>query len=342
MPVALLLRERTVGETRWVARDTSGRAVSLYLERASDASRAVIGERIKARVRKIDAGLGGAFVDLGAKGEGFLRLKADAKLTEGAMVEVEVSAEARGGKLARVKLAGAEAPVHGVAFWRAALEGGAAADVEDRPAGDGEIQAAFNEATAASVTLRGGGRMQLERTEALIAADIDTAGRTARGSRAAGALAINREAAADLARHIHLRGWGGLAVLDCIAPMEAAAGGQVRSVFLEAFRAISRRQVKALAPSAFGLMEISADWQTAPLSERVDGPEGAALDGLRRLEAAARAERMARLQLSLPEAAFAWLAASGLDAEAKLAQTYGARLVIRSSQRPTLEVIPAP
>ncbi|MEQ9506494.1 MAG: ribonuclease E/G [Hyphomonas sp.] len=342
MPVSRLLREQTIGETRWAALDAQGAPVSLYLERASDEGRAVIGERLSARVRKLDGGLGGAFVDLGAKGEGFLRLKPDAKLTEGASVEVQVSAEARRGKLARVRMAGAEAAQGGAAFWRASLDGGAAAEVDDRAAGDVEVQAAFDDALAATVTLRGGGRMQLERTEALIAADIDTAGRTARGSRAAGALAINCEAAAELARQIHLRGWGGLAVLDCIAPMDAAAGGKVRAAFLEAFRAISRRQVKALAPSAFGLMEISADWQTAPLSERMAGPEGAALEGLRRLEAAARGARMARLQLALPEAAHAWLAASGLDAEAKLAQTYGARLVIRPGQTQSPEVTPAP
>jgi ribonuclease E len=342
MPVSRLLREQTIGETRWAALDGRGAAVSLYLERASDARRAVIGERIKARVRKIDSGLGGAFVDLGAKGEGFLRLKPDAKLTEGAGVDVEVSAEARGGKLARVRLAGSEAPVSGADFWRASLDGGSAVVVEDRAAGDAEIEAAFDEALAASAVLRGGGRMQLERTEALIAADIDTAGRTARGSRAAGALAINREAAAELARQIHLRSWGGLAVLDCIAPMDSVAGGKVRAAFLDAFRAIANRQVKALAPSAFGLMEISVDWQTTPLNERMAGSEAQALAGLRILEAAARAERMARLALNLPEPAHTWLLASGLDAEGKLAQTYGARLVIRSAPTETPEVTPAP
>lgn len=342
MPVSRLLREQTIGETRWVALDARDVPVSLYLERASDAARAVIGERLSARVRRMDAGPGGAFVDLGRKGEGFLRLKADTKLTEGALVDVDVSAEARQGKLARVRMAGAEPSLSGVACWRASLEGGVEAPVEERAAGDSEIQSAFEDALAASVTLRGGGRMQVERTEALIAADIDTAGRTARGSRAAGALAINVEAAAELARQIHLRGWGGLAVLDCIAPLDAAAGGKVRAAFLEAFRAISRRQVKALAPSAFGLMEISADWQVSPLGERMAGPEGAALEGLRRLEAAARAERMARLQLTLPEAAQAWLLASGLDAEGKLAQTYGARLVIRPAQTETPDVTPAP
>jgi hypothetical protein len=67
MPIARLLRERTVGETRWVALDGRGTAAALYLERSSDAARAVIGARLAAHVRKADAALGGAFVDLGRR-----------------------------------------------------------------------------------------------------------------------------------------------------------------------------------------------------------------------------------------------------------------------------------
>ena len=152
MPVSRLLREQTIGETRWVALDARDVPVSLYLERAIDAARAVIGERLSARVRRMDAGPGGAFVDLGPKGEGFLRLKADTKLTEGALVDVDVSAEARRGKLARVRMAGAEPSLSGVACWRASLEGGVEASVEERAAGDSEIQSAFEDALAASVT----------------------------------------------------------------------------------------------------------------------------------------------------------------------------------------------
>jgi Ribonuclease G/E len=346
MPVAHLLRERTIGETRWVAVDEQSIARALYLEREHEtARRAVLGERLDAHVRRIDAALGGAFVDLGARGEAFLRLKSGETLAEGAAIRIEVVAEARRNKLARVRLAVSDGPA-GVEAWRASLTGGDAARVEDRAAGDAEIAAAFEDALAPALTLAGGGRLQIERTEALIAADIDTAGRSARGTRAAGALAINREAAGELARQMLLRGWGGLAVLDCVAPLDKDAGNRIRSAFLEAFRDVSARQVKALAPSPFGLMEISADWQVTPLSERlVDGggglsPETQALDGLRQLEMAARANRMGRLGLTLPAAAFAWLASAGLEAEARLAQTYGGRLAIRAGQTLTPKVKP--
>jgi len=348
MPVTKLLREQTVGETRWVALDGRGAAAALYLERSSDMARAVIGARLAAHVRKVDAALGGAFVALGTQGDAFLRLKPEARLAEGAAVTVDVVAEARRGKLPRVRMADEAAATAGVEAWRTSLNGGAQAPVEDRAAGDDDVKAAFEDALSPLVTLRGGGRMQVERTEALVAADIDTAGRAVKGSRAEAARAINIEAAAELARQILLRGWGGLALLDCVAPADKAAGGQIRAAFLEAFRDISARQVKALAPSPFGLMEISADWQIAPLGDRMldaggqPTPETMSLNGLRLLEAEARASRMGRLCLTLPAAAHSWLAASGLDAEGQLAQIYGGRLVIQPSPTSLPEVKPAP
>lgn len=340
MPVARLLREQSIGETRWVALDAGGLPVAIRLERETDnGRRAQLGERLEARLRKLDAGLGGAFVDLGPRGEAFLRIGAKDAVTEGAQVAVEVAAEARRGKLARVSLARGGAG----GGWREMLAGGASAPVDDRAPGDAEVAAAFDEAQSARVTLAGGGVLQLARTEALIAADIDTSGRAARGGRAALALAVNTEAARTLARQAHLRGLGGLMVLDCVAPMDAAAGGQVRAAFLEAWRSISSRQVKALAPSAFGLMEVSADWQTTPLEDRLaEKAETAALAGLRQLEAAARQARMTRLTLALPRAAHAWLMQSGLAAETRLAERYGARLTLVAASGDDPEVTETP
>lgn len=340
MPVGSFLREPSIGETRWVALDTDGVPVALYLERETDAARrARLGERLEARVRRLDAGIGGAFVDLGAKGEAFLRIGAKDAVTEGAAVTVVVAAEARRGKLARVNLARGGAG----GGWREMLAGGASAPVDDRAPGDAEVAAAFDEAQSARVTLAGGGVLQLARTEALIAADIDTSGRAARGGRAALALAVNKAAARELARQAHLRGLGGLMGLDCVAPVDAKAGGEVRAAFLEAWRAISSRQVKALAPSAFGLMEVSADWQTAPLQDRMaEAAETAALAGLRQLEAAARQDRMKRLTLALPRSAHAWLMQSGLAAETRLVERYGARLTLVAASGDDPEVTETP
>jgi Ribonuclease G/E len=326
MAIARLLREQSIGETRWVALDTDGYPAALRLDRDTDAvRRACLGEQLEVRVRKLDPGAGGVFVDLGRKGEAFLRLGQKQALTEGASLTVEVVAEARQGKLPRVRQA------QGVSRggWRKQLTGGATAPVEDRLPGDAEVQAAFDEALKPRVTLAGGGTLQITRTEALVAADIDTSGRAARGGRAALSRAVNLAAAEALARQAHLRGLGGLMVLDCLAPLDSATGRQLRTAFLNAWRAISARQVKALTPSVFGLMEVSADWQVTPLADRfAETAESIALAGLRKLESAARQDRMQRLTLKLPRAALDWLANSGLDVQTRLADKYGARLTI--------------
>jgi hypothetical protein len=95
-------------------------------------------------------------------------------------------------------------------------------------------------------------------------------------------------------------------------------------------------------------MEISADWTLTPLSERLldaggrPSPETVALDGLRRLEARARAQRIGRLELRLPSAAYGWLAASGLDAMGQLAEKYGARLAVLPGDADAAEVKAVP
>ena len=167
-----------------------------------------------------------------------------------------------------------------------------------------------------------------------------------KGSAAARALSLNREAAEMLARQILIRGLGGLFVLDCVSPLTKETSGKVRETFLSAWTGITARPARVLVPSALGLMELSTEWRITPLAEMTMDEAGKpvaealALAGLRQLEAEAQRARMARLTLALPEAAFAWVGASGLDAEAQLAAKYGARLTIRVHAGPGPEVSP--
>lgn len=356
MAIARFLREQTIGETRWLALDSEDRPAALYLERASTTAR--LGARLNGRIGKTEPGAGGTFIALSGTEGAFLRTKNGQNRTdpdslvpsEGTLVTVEVVSETRAGKLPRVKLvtpAGAPGPA-GAEAWRAALQGGSAAPVEDVAPGDAAMGAAFEDALRPEVTLPGGGQMFVERTRALTAADIDSAGRAMKGSAGARALSLNREAAGELARQILLRGIGGLIVLDCVSPVAGDGPARVRAAFMETWERLTRRQAKALAPSALGLMEVAADWWITPLAERMlDGggkptPETEALEGLRQLEKAARQARMARLTLSLPQAAYDWLAASGLDAPGQLASRYGARLSIGVHGKGGIEVCPTP
>lgn len=343
MQIQRFLRERMVAETRWAAVDKEGRALALYLERPDQPL--TLGQRFQARIGGQDAAAGGVFVRFAGHGEAFLRTRGHSRANagtlaaapEGAEVTVEIAAEAHAGKLPRVRLVDPATPPApaGAEAWRAMLRNGAAAPVEDVAPGDSLIAAAFEDALLAPVTLPGGGTISIEQTRALTAVDIDTAGRAGRGSAAARALAINEDAAGTLAREILLRGLGGLFVLDCVAPLNAGSGARVRTAFLQAWDGLSVQPVRALAPSPLGLMEISTSWSVTPLAERLlDAagkmtPASIACAGLRLLEIEARQDRMGRLTLALPEAAYQWLAASGIGAEARLAERYGARLKIR-------------
>lgn len=354
MTIGRILREPTVGETRWAALDRQGHAAALYLERPGD--RLALGSRIDARVGRTEPGAGGTFLHIPGHSGAFLRTPSGQSRTgrdtslpsEGTAVTAEVISEARSGKLPRVKLVSASAPPGpaGADAWRASLAGGETAPVEDVPAGDPLIDAAFADALAPDVILPGGGQLRIDRTRALTAADIDSAGRTAKGSAAARALSLNRAAAEALARQMLLRGLGGLVVLDCVAPLTKETGAKVREAFLESWQALTRRSAKVLAPSPLGLMEISADWWITPLAERMldaagqPTPETLAVQGLRRLERAAAQDRMGRMMLALPQAAHAWLMDSGLDAEGQLAAKYGARLKIGVHARPVPDVLP--
>ena len=357
MAIARILREQTVGETRWLALDSGDRPAALYVDR-SCANPAVLGARMEGRIGKTEPGAGGTFITLSGSGSTFLRadhrqnvaFRFTSLPSEGTSVTVEIVSEARAGQLPRVRLVTSDAApeMAGADAWRSHLKGGSAARVKDVAPGDPVVSAAFDDALRPEVTLPGGGQLYIERTRALTAADIDTAGRTMKGSAGARALSLNREAASELARQILLRGLGGLVVLDCVSPIAGDGAAKIRAAFIETWEGLTARRAKALAPSALGLMEVSADWWITPLAERMlDGagaptPETLALEGLRQLEKAARQEKMARLTLALPQAAHDWLTASGLDAPAQLAARYGARLSIGVHARAGFEVCPTP
>lgn len=285
--------DETPGETRGViARD--GLFTQLILHRDSDRPSDRLGARCVGRIARVEPGLRGAFVDLGA-GEpfGFLPLGKDDKTGEGAKLEVEVVAEPRerkGPVLRRLGEASGEprllAPGPDVTAILAALAPGI-----ERETGVAAIRAALEaEEDALSTALvesSSGLDLMIQRTRALIAVDIDHApapGRDSRKNREA----ANRAGLSHAARLLALKGWGGLVVVDL-----AGVGLHGDTIMKMARAAFAGEPQAAFGPlSRFGLMQLSLPWRRTPLDERLLDARGrptlatCAIDMTRRLRLA--------------------------------------------------------
>ena len=137
-----------------------------------------------------------------------------------------------------------------------------------------EARDAADEATSAiaeiAFPLRGGGRLTIEQTRALVAVDVDVgtaAGQDARFS----ATKINQLAIHEAARLARLKGLGGLMVIDL------AGKGHNGPVLIEAAKAAFapvQPGVALGAISRFGVLEIAIPWRPEPLIERLADPDG--------------------------------------------------------------------
>ncbi|WP_312781824.1 ribonuclease E/G [Brevundimonas sp.] len=262
--------DETPGETRGViARD--GLFTHLIIQRDSDRPSDRLGARCVGRIARVEPGLRGAFVDLGA-GEpfGFLPLGANDGVGEGAKIEVEVVAEPRerkGPVLRRLGEAAGEPRLLGAGPDVATILGGLFPGARPQT-GVAAIRAALEaEEDALSVSVadsRSGLDLMIQRTRALIAVDIDHApapGRDSRKNREA----ANRAGLSHTARLLTLKGWGGLVVIDLIGV--GLHGDTIMKMVRAAFAAEPQAAFGPL--SRFGLMQVSLPWRRMPLDERL-------------------------------------------------------------------------
>lgn len=314
--------DETPGEVRgMVVRD--GRFDRLLIERESDVAQHRLGARSVGRIAAVDAGLKGAFVDLGAPEPfGFLPLRKNDRASVGQKVEVEVSAEPREHKGPTLRLVGAGEgeprllrPAPTVAETLSKLAGG----VEART-GAAAIRAAIE---AEEEALAPGGlfahlgvRLAVERTRALVAVDIDHAAAPGRDGRRDKGRA-NRDGLMQAARTIRLKGWGGLVAVDLVG-----TGHDGATMLAAAKSAFGTDPEIAFGPvNRFGVLMLSLPWRTTPVEERLLGPDGRPTPETRAIDA------VRRLRLALAEnTAAPYLTLRCPPAIAPLAETLAARL----------------
>ena len=103
----------------------------------------------------------------------------------------------------------------------------------------------------ARVPLANGGALTIQRTEALCAIDVDSAGFTGRG-----ALALNLAAAEEAARQLRLRDIGGLAAVDFVGVSGPGDAAAVEAA-LRAAAAADDAPVRVAPMSPFGVVELT-------------------------------------------------------------------------------------
>jgi ribonuclease E len=116
---------------------------------------------------------------------------------------------------------------------------------------ESEIETIFSR----SVPLKSGGEIVIEQTEAMVAIDVNTGRYKGQNTRET-ILAINREAAREIARQLRLRDLGGLIMIDYIDMDQAQDRRAVEDVFREACRP-DRARKTMLPISQLGVMEMT-------------------------------------------------------------------------------------
>ncbi|PWE17419.1 ribonuclease E/G [Marinicauda salina] len=329
--------ERSVGETRAAVID-GDRAVELHLERWSERGvRAVRGEVFRARVRRVEASLNGAFCDIGRGPDGFLPFgKARPEgVREGAAIGVQIAREAfqeKGPTLRLFEVEPGEAPETVVPappveerlsmFYEAPVRTPDEADLD--------MEALFDAALEAEAPLPGGGRLVIEPVTALTAIDVDAAGRKAPSGGAKFAAEVNKAAAREAARQVRLRGIGGVVAIDFL-PLKKKAD---QSALMDAVKGGFRNdpaKIDVAPPSRFAIVELSRQRLGRALHEicwerfGADSVETRALAALRALEREGRANRSARLRLSAGDEVFAWLDADAIGWRKAMTDRLGPR-----------------
>lgn len=175
-----------------------------------------------------------------------------------------------------------------------------------------QIERQIEMAYQRTVALPSGGSLVIDRTEALVSIDINSAKATSGADIESTALNTNLEAADEIARQLRLRDLGGLVVIDFIDMNSNKNQREVENRLKEALKA-DRARIQVGRISRFGLLEMSRQRLRLSLGEtqqevcpRCDGrgtvrnipSQGLAI--IRLVEEEALKEKTAEIQVQLP------------------------------------------
>ncbi len=174
------------------------------------------------------------------------------------------------------------------------------------------IESQIETAYQRQVMLPSGGALVIDRTEALVSIDVNSAKATGGSDIEATALNTNLEAANEIARQLRLRDLGGLVVIDFIDMNSSKNQREVENRLKEALQA-DRARIQVGRISRFGLLEMSRQRLRLSLGEsaqevcpRCEGRgtvrniQSHGLSITRLIEEEALKEKTAEIQVQLP------------------------------------------
>ncbi|MEK7801117.1 MAG: ribonuclease E/G, partial [Pseudomonadota bacterium] len=209
------------------------------------------------------------------------------------------------------------------------------------------------------VTLRSGGYLVINPTEALVSIDVNSGRATKERHIEDTALKTNLEAAEEVARQLRLRDLGGLVVIDFIDMEDHRNNAKVERKLRDAL-STDRARIQVGRISSFGLLELSrqrlnpslteAQFQKCPHCKGVGyirTIDSAAILALRSLEDEGVRNRTAQVYLSVPNEVALYILNQKREMLADIERRYGFTVFIRADEdlAPTgykLEAIKAP
>jgi len=203
------------------------------------------------------------------------------------------------------------------------------------------IERQISEIGETTVTLKSGGYLVINPTEALVSVDVNSGKATKERNIEDTALKTNLEAAEEVARQLRLRDLGGLVVIDFIDMEYRGNNGKVERRMRESL-AGDRARIQMGRISSFGLMELSRQRMNPSLGEsqfetcahcegtgRTRTADAAAVMLLRGIEEEAARGRAAQVIVHVSNAVALYLLNQKRDHLSQIEERYSMNVLIR-------------
>jgi len=190
------------------------------------------------------------------------------------------------------------------------------------------------------VSLRAGGSIAIEQTEALVAIDVNSGRYHSQQNAEQTAFKTNLEAAGEIARQLRLRDLGGLIICDFIDMRSEKHRKEIEKVFRDAVKT-DRARTRILRISRFGVVEMTRQRMRPSLQSStslvcpncagtgfVKSHESLALELVRLLNFHAAKENVKQIELSVSPAVAGYLQNEKRSAITQIEQQTGRRVII--------------